>query len=217
MIRCVSLCLCCIVSVGCASTTQNLKGLPAPQPISDRQKISAVFSTPKRIAILVGINHFDDSRWGKLRYAAKDANDLSAVLNDTRYGNFDDVITLTDPDNTSKRAILNSVSRLALRNLSTDDTVVFFISSHGTLARPSDGKIHQYIVVRDTSFDDIPGTAIDLTELKRSIGALKSEKKVMILAFCHSGQGKSRLSEGILTELGGIKAPFFVKPLEEAS
>ena len=203
---------------GCSVTGQALKG-DSSRHLSEVQQASvrSVFSTPKRIAVVVGINLFDDDRWNALRYAVKDAHDMAAVLNDTRYGHFDKVIALTEPDETTRANILATIHRLSLQNTSPEDTVVFYISTHGTLARTEDGALHQYLVARDTRFDRIPDTAIDVALLKEELSSLKSQKKVLVLASCHSGKGKSQLSGELLKELSVLKAPFFVKPLGDVS
>jgi len=209
---------CGIMLAGCSIAGQTAKGAASPQLSATQVKaVKSVFSKPKRIAVVVGINHFDDDKWTTLRYAVKDAHDLAAVLNDTRYGHFDQVIALTDPEETTRGGILATLRKLYRQNTSPDDTILFYISTHGTLARTVDGSLHQYLVARDTRFDRIPETAIDVAELKKDLSGLKSQKKVLVLASCHSGKGKSQLSGEMLKELRGLKAPFFVKPLEDVS
>jgi len=209
---------CGFILGGCSTTGQTLKG-DASLHLStvQRQAVKSVFNTSKRIAVVVGINHFDDGKWNPLRYAVKDAHDLAAVLNDTRYGHFDQVIVLTGPEDTTRGGILASLRKLYRQNTSPEDTILFYISTHGTLARTVDGGLHQYLVARDTRFDRIPETAIDVAELKKDLSGLKSRKKVLVLASCHSGKGKSQLNGELLKELSSLKAPFFVKPLEDVS
>jgi len=203
---------------GCSSPNQFTKGgafsLSLPD---DEQKVEGIFSTPKRLAVVIGINEFKDVKWNKLRYAVKDAEDMASVLSDQRYGQFDKVLLLTGPEQTTKQHILSAVQQLARENFSDKDTVIFYISSHGTISRVNDGKLHQYVVAYDTSFNDIQSTAIDLNDLRSSFSGLNSQKKALIFAFCHSGRGKSQLSENLMAELGQIKSPFFVKPIETAS
>jgi len=207
----------CAFMTGCANTQQTMKGNPVRIAKTDQERVWQETGPPRRIAVLIGINNFDDKEWTQLSYAEKDADDLASVLNDHRYGQFDKVITLTGRDGTAKEQVLKSVKELSKYNLSKDDTVVLYISSHGTIARTEDGNLHQYVVTRDTRFGNIPATAIDLDQLKDSFNQLRSRKKVMIFAFCHSGQGKSQLSDSMSSELKVIKSPFFVKPIETAS
>lgn len=202
---------------GCAGTVQGLKGVPQRLSLADQDVVNTAFASSKRIAVVVGISAFEDSNWSKLSYPVKDAEDFAAVLNDSRYGHFDKVITLTDPQQTTRASILAAVRELAREDLSAEDTLVFYISSHGTIARTADGKLRQYVVTQDTRFNDIPDTAIDLNDLKAAFNGMKSQKKALVLAFCHSGRGKSQLDPEMLSELKTIKTAFFVKPLETVS
>ncbi|MFQ5470671.1 MAG: caspase family protein [Gammaproteobacteria bacterium] len=207
-----------ILSLGACSTVgQNLKGTSVALDKHEQSVVASVFSSPRRIALTIGINQFEDSQWQTLDFAGKDANDMASVLNDSRYGEFDEVITLTSPAETSKKDILDALTELAEKNLSQNDTVVFYISTHGTLARTDDGKLHQYLVTRDTRFSDIPNTALDVVDIKKQISRLTSQKKVMIIASCHSGKGKSQLNENMLAELSDLKSAFFVNPIEKVS
>lgn len=205
-----------VILLGACTNVQSIKGQPALDH-TDQQKVRAAFTGQRRIAVLVGINSFDDSRWNRLKYAEKDANDMATVLNDTRYGNFDKVITLTGSRETTKSEIMSTLNDLSFYNSSQSDTVIFYISTHGTLARTVDGKMHQYLVTRDTRFDDISDTAIDIDDLRTIFNRLPSQKKVMIVASCHSGKGKSQLNDNLIAELNRLKSPFFVKPIEKAS
>ena len=198
---------------GCTGSAVALKG--GPSEAAD-PAVDAAFR-PQRLAVVIGMNTFQDPRWPSLRYAVKDAQDLAGVFNDPHLGRFDRVQLLTSPETTTKERILAVIDELERRNLSPNDTVVLYISSHGTLGRTKDGRLHQYLVVQNTRLDDVTGTAIDLAELKQAFNRLTSRKKVMIFAFCHSGRGKSQLDETMQTSLTELKGPFFVKPIDVVS
>jgi hypothetical protein len=208
--------LAALLLCGCAGTAQSLKGKPEGLAVADEEAVRAAF-LPKRLALVIGINAFQDRNWNPLKFAVKDAEDMAAVLSDPRYGRFDQVKVLTGPEETTREGILEAVQELSRRNLSADDTVFLYISSHGTLSRTQQGRLHHYLVAQDTRLNDVNITAIDLTELKKEFNRLKSRKKVMIFAFCHSGQGKSQINESVQAELAELKAPFFVKPMEAVS
>jgi len=205
------------ILAGCATTDNNIKGNTGVLTDSEAQAIHSALTAPRRLAIVIGINEFDDIKWNPLRYAEKDAEDFSSILNDHRYGQFDQVISLTGPEQTTRENILAAVRELERQNISEQDTVILYLSSHGTIARTNDGKLHQYVVAKDSLFGDIPNTAIDLDILKSRFNQLRSRKKALIFAFCHSGSGKSRLDDAMLADLNEIKSAFFVKPIEIAS
>jgi hypothetical protein len=107
--------------------------------------------------------------------------------------------------------------RLALAARDDRDTVLVYLSSHGTLARDAHGDLKRYLVTRETRLADIPGTALSMDELKAEFDALRSRRKVLILAACHSGNGKSLLPDEVQQELASTKAGFFARPIEEVS
>jgi cation transport regulator ChaB len=72
-------------------------------------------------------------------------------------------------------------------------------------------------VAYDTEFDNVANTALEFDEVLGLFNRLTSRRKVLILACCHSGMGKSELPEEIKAELSRLKSGFFVKPLETAS
>ncbi len=203
--------LCALWGLSCAST-QGEKGGLVPLDLPP-QTIEAAHA-PKRIALLVGVGKFDDAEWRRLRYPEKDAADLSRVLSDPQRGAFTQVDT--EPQAT-RQAIRDALQRLSDADRDERDTVVVYVSSHGTLARDGRGQLRRYLVTRDTRMADIPGTALSLDELKARFDTLRSRRKVLILAACHSGGGKSLLPGDVQRELEGVKAGFFVRPIEEVS
>src|SRR5262249_46459206 len=98
-----------------------------------------------------------------------------------------------------------------------DDVVVVYVSTHGTLARDAHGSLERYLVTSDTHLDDVRSTGLLLSDVEAALDALPSRKKVLILATCHSGAGKSLLPPEVLRELEGTKGPFFAARLEEVS
>ena len=204
-----------LIATGC-SAPFTMKGAPRQAESTDRRAVSAAFQ-PQRIAVTIGIDTFADPTWSRLRYATKDARDLAAILSDPATGRFDEVKQLTAPEETTKARILEALDELARKNLSPDDTVVLYVSSHGTLNRTTRGILRHYLVAHDTRMNQIEQTAIDLTWLRQRFQQLRSQKKLLIFAFCHSGQGKSQLDDSMQQALGELKGPFFVKPIDAVS
>jgi hypothetical protein len=170
---------------------------------------------PRRIALLVGIQQFDDPRWRALRFPQADASGLAAVLGDPARGKFDQVEVVAP--GATRDDVRAALRRLEARDGDERDTVVVYVSSHGTLARDGRGELHRYLVTRDTRADAISETGLSLDELRTEFDRLRSRRKVLILAACHSGAGKSALPPPLDAELAGIKAGFFVRPIEEVS
>ena len=51
----------------------------------------------------------------------------------------------------------------------------------------------------------------------KQFNRLKSRKKVLILAFCHSGVGKSLLTPAMKRALASLKSPYFEEPIQTYS
>lgn len=170
---------------------------------------------PKRIALLVGIQDFEDPAWRPLRFPHADADAVAAVLSDPARGRFDQVEVL--PASATRDEIRSALRRLERKNADERDTIVVYVSTHGTLARNARGELGRYLVARDTRVDTVAESGLALAELKAEFDGLPSRRKVLILAACHSGGGKSLLPTALQAELVGTKAGFFVQPIEEAS
>jgi hypothetical protein len=185
--------------------------VPADVP---REKLEAALR-PRRLALVVGIQLFDDARWRPLRYPEADARAVADLLRDRGMGGFDAVRTL--PAGATRADLRDALRDLAGEDRDERDTVMVYVSSHGTLARDATGQLRRYLVTRDTDLADVARTGFPMDELKADFDRLRSRRKVLVLATCHSGAGKSLLPDGMEKELAGIKGGFFVRPLEEVS
>jgi hypothetical protein len=199
----------------CAGPASVEKGGLVPLRL-DEETLSSAY-TPRRMALLVGISEFDDPHWRGLRYTTKDATDLAEALKDPARGRFDQVRVLTRPEETTRASILAALRQLKKEAHRPDDVVVVYFSAHGTLARDNQGELRRYLVTRDASFRSIPQTALSMDALKAEFDGLSSRRRLLVLATCHSGSGKSLLPKELETELAGIKAGFYARPLEESS
>ncbi|MFY2564034.1 caspase family protein [Corallococcus terminator] len=182
----------------------------------DEEALSSAY-TPRRMALLVGISEFDDPHWRGLRYPAKDATDLAAAMLDPARGRFDQVRVLTRPEDTTRAAILAALRELRKQAHRPDDVVVVYFSAHGTLARDATGELRRFLVTRDASYRAIAQTALSMDMLKAEFDALSSRRRLLVLASCHSGNGKSLLPTELAKELSGVKSGFYARPLEESS
>lgn len=201
------------LSLGCASAQVEKGGLVA---LAVAPAAIDAAHAPRRIALVVGIDRFDDPGWRNLRFAAKDALDLGGVLADPARGGYQ-VFLHTRPEQSSRAQLLQAVEALRQVNTSPDDLVLLYFSTHGTLARDEHGVMRRYLVAADTRVADVRGGGISLDALQQSLEQLPSRRKVLVLAMCHSGAGKSLLPPEVERELEGTKAEFFPRPLEERS
>ncbi|MHB8879431.1 MAG: caspase family protein [Myxococcaceae bacterium] len=200
--------------VACAGD-RGVKGGLVAVKVSE-EHLSQAYA-PRRFALLVGVSKVQDDRWRPLRYAAKDAQDLGLALLDPKRGNFGQVQVITEDARTTRAGILGAIG--ALREMATrpDDVVVVYLSAHGTLARDEKGELRRYLVTRDSDFSRIGSTALPIDLLKAEFDRIPSRRRLMVLATCHSGGGKSLLPRELEEELAGVKSGFYARPLEEAS
>lgn len=206
-----------LAGLGACATSGRPKG--ALEPLVDlNPKIVSGALGPRRLALLVGIDHFADERWPALKHARKDALDLGALLEDPKQGRFDQVEILADAGGESLASMQSAIDRLSASNTSRFDTVLLYFSTHGTLAREPNGDLRRYLVASDSNQNRVRRTALAVDELLGRFERMPSARKVLILAACTSGSGKSALPDRLARELAGTKGgTFFVRPLEEIS
>jgi CHAT domain-containing protein len=196
-----------------AGESSHLKGGLVPLTDvrgSDVEKALA----PRRVALLVGVDAFDDSFWPPLRFAAKDATDLGRALESRDIGDFDDLVVLTKREETTKARVLEEIDRLRTRAPRSEDTVVVYVSAHGTLSLSPEGP-KRVLVLTDTKREALERTGLEVNALADRFEHLASRRKVLILATCHSGGGKSLLTPEVERILSGVKGA--IAPLSEVS
>ncbi|RKI45173.1 caspase family protein, partial [Corallococcus sp. AB004] len=204
-----------VVLGACHSVESREKGRAVRVRLDDGVLASA--QEGERHALLIGISAYTDPAWNGLRYAAKDADDLGRVLADPARGGFRSVTVLTRPEQTTRTSVLAALHALEVRPWRPQDTVVVYVSGHGSLARDVKGELQRYLVTSDTRYRDVAGTGLDMATLEQSLERLGSRRRVLVLATCHSGTGKSLLPPEVRDELAHTKASFLPQPLEAAS
>jgi hypothetical protein len=199
--------LACLLLLGCATPAAEKGGLLvsfAPAGITDA-------AVRERHALIVGIDAFDDARFGRLRFAAADARALAAALPD-----WEDVQVLTRPEQTTRAAILDALAALEHRIRGPRDTVLLYFSTHGSLAQTSGGQLHRYLVAADTRMDVLAETGLPVEALSRHLDSMASKRVALVLASCHSGRGKSVLPDPLAQAFAARKGPPRLDEVSEA-
>ena len=204
----------CLAAAGCAHPTGEKGGLVTVK--ASAEEVQKAFSG-RRFALLIGIPQSSDEHWQALRFATKDVDDLAAVLQDPLRGRFARVESLTTPAQTTRAAVEEAVARLAALATQPDDVVVLYVSAHGTLARDGRGELERYLVTSDADFHHVAETALKVDRLSSVLSTTRSRRRVMVLATCHSGSGKSLLPDEVVAELATRKGGGGLRPLEEVS
>ncbi len=148
----------------------------------------------KTLALLVGVERYDDPRIGALRYSLNDATDLERVLKSVYAGHELTCITLTDLNEEAaqprKENILGAIEQLSL-SASWDDLVYVFLVGHGGT---QDGEF--YFLPKDARADNLQATAISTRELRVGLEKVTAHHKVLLVDACHSGSGWSTSPQG---------------------
>lgn len=179
------------------------------------EEVQKAFSG-RRFALLIGVPQGKDEHWQPLRFARKDVQDLAAVLQDPLRGRFAKVEQLVTPEQTTRASIEAAVARLAALATQPDDVLVVYASAHGTLTLDGRGELERYLVTSDSDFHHVAETALEVDRLSKALDASRSRRRVVVLATCHSGSGKSLLPEEVKAELASRKGGG-LRPLEEVS
>jgi hypothetical protein len=193
----------------------------------NRIDIGDAYST-KVLGLFIGIQHYQDPYWHDLKYPRKDVADMVAYFTENEAIKLDFQMVLDQETHTMRDYILNrALEDFEVKNASSDDIVIVYISSHGTLVSElfdviQDGKPTKayrkvpYILTSDSRENTIADSAIALRKVTDWFEQLRSKRKVLILDMCHSGRGgKSQLSPDQAALLGSTKGISYV-PFEES-
>jgi len=141
---------------------------------------------PKKIALIVGIDRSVKSAfWSPLKYAKRDAQRMTKKLRAS--ARFDRIILLDRAENTTKKALLQALQRLFRLVSSSEDTVLVYISAHGSVSK---GR-KRYIVTSDTT-RHLAKTGLAVAKIRKLLRRLRSRKIGLILATCYNGMPGSK-------------------------
>jgi len=167
----------------------------------------------RKLLLAVGIQDYDPGGgWRSLSYAARDAAEVAATL---EAGGFTTVDLLQG--RVRRTDLREALDRLEREVRDSSDVVLVYVSAHGTLARGPGGSLERYLVTSESTLQGAAQSALPVAELQERFERLVSRRKVLIMATCHSGSGKSELPGELLSELRTYKSAFFPPPMETAS
>ena len=167
----------------------------------------------EKYAIVVGISEFHNPAYN-LKFAAKDASDFAATLQDPDVGRFkpgSEHVRLLLNENATVSNIRTAINDVA-KDARAEDLVVMYFSSHGTAAESDvakDDAKSGYIVTHDTVLSNLYATAFSMEELRRVVEKrIRACRVVLFLDTCFSGDtvrpaaggGSKLLSVGISDE-----------------
>ncbi|MCB9693661.1 MAG: caspase family protein [Alphaproteobacteria bacterium] len=167
----------------CAPSSVRTRGLV---PARSTAEALATALEPRRIAVVTGVDAYDDPAFPDLVHAGDDATALAEVFRSARGGGFDEVVLLKD----ATRAELFDALRVLGTSVRRNDQVVVYFSGHGTRV-PDGDRWRRFLLGRDSRPDDLETSAVDLDALTHWFGQLPAQRKALVVDACFDGDGKS--------------------------
>ena len=172
---------------GCAHTGLQPRGF---RPSRSTAEVLSRALEPRRVALVIGIDDYQNPVLPDLRYAGADARKIAELLLSPDGGRFDRVELLVSGDRVTRDSILRAL-RTIRGELLEEDTFVLYFSGHGTLAETEKGKGRLYLLPSDATPADLEESALDLEVIREYLGSLPAERKALIVDACFHGEGKS--------------------------
>lgn len=145
-------------------------------------------SHPRRWALFVGVNYYQDESIPSLRFCINDAQALYELLvTNTNSGYAPERASLL----MSQTGSLNHATRLSIlkqlqafaNRAQSEDTLLFYFAGHG---QSTEQEV--YLCPADTELGTmIPDTSISLTRIREILDSSKAQAKVVILDACYTG------------------------------
>ena len=177
--------------------------------------VMAVAASPayaRDIILSIGVGSYSDPFWPALKFPANDARSFASKIGEGT-GRAKEISLHVDGTATliEVRRAMKKIEQTA----SSQDNLIIYISAHGSLAAGSTGDLEQVVVLSDTKNEQLLATALSHDELRKWANRVRSKKKLVVLATCHSGIGKSRLPTQTQELLTGNKGQLHL--LEDVS
>src|SRR5438874_5652550 len=113
----------------------------------------------RRVALLIGVEKYDDGRFTWLPSCRADVWQLKQVLGHPAIGSFDSIEVVTDPTAAEMRRAI----AVFLDDAGPDDLALLYVSGHGSRLVASTGEFH--FVARDTDYARMEATAVSASSV----------------------------------------------------
>lgn len=155
--------------------------VPAQVRLKWKGQTPADLLKPTLYVLAIGVSDYQNNEYD-LNYAAKDAKDFAAAMQQQKGGLYKDVVikTVTDAGAT-KNDILDGLDWIQ-RETTARDMAMIFIAGHGI----NDNVGTFYYMPYEANIDNLRRTCLMFTELKYTTSAIAG-KVVMFVDACHSG------------------------------
>jgi WD40 repeat protein len=131
--------------------------------------------------VAIGVSKYRSSQYN-LTYAAKDADDLAALL-ESKKNKFGEVHVLRVlNENATRENIL--AARQFLMQSKVDDEVIVFAAGHGLL----DDQLDYYFATTDIDFAHPAQRGLTYETIESLLDGIPARKKLLLMDTCHSGE-----------------------------
>lgn len=157
---------------------------PSPRHVEVVSTLFSEYRSCNRWAIIVGISKYKNAQWN-LRYADRDAETLSKLLQTDNGGGFDADYICELINETATTKNITKALRSFLQKPAREDLVIVYLACHGSpdFNRPE----NVYLLTHDTDPTDIAGTALPMREINLALTEnLLAEKVIIFADTCHS-------------------------------
>ncbi|MBP8131823.1 MAG: SUMF1/EgtB/PvdO family nonheme iron enzyme [Candidatus Hydrogenedentes bacterium] len=184
-------CLLCLALACAGAAAQRGSGGTAAGP------------APQKWAVLVGVGDYEDSAFGDLPNAVRDAASVRDVLTGAPEGfPADNVVLLCDgapdpmhrPTRNNILAVLGQWVQLA----GPEDSLLVYFAGHGV---DVEGRL--YLVPGDARQGDLENTALPFALFEQKLDGSAAKRSLVILDACHSGAGRNTptMTRGMMSDI----------------
>jgi uncharacterized caspase-like protein len=154
-----------------------------------------------KIAIVIAVEHYRDSRIDKVEYAKADAEGLADALGLHEYEIQEKLI---DADAT--KSSMESHLRRGLKRLRPDDEFVLYYAGHGFSKND-----HNFLTCHDTDPDDLEATSVSLQQVLELIDKSPCERIALFLDSCESGITKISKGRALYSSMSAAELDEFFR------
>jgi hypothetical protein len=179
-------------------------------PVFIRKPVVTSQLSGRKYALVIGISKYKNNLRGvpNLEYADVDARSVYEFLKQPAAGGFssEDMLMLTNEQATNagiRQALTSFIAKA-----SADDLLLIFFAGHG--APDPAAPQNLYLIAHDTSVENMPETALPMSDLRRYVEQnIRSKRVVLLLDACHS----AGLSVDVTRDLGNNLANLYLEKL----
>ena len=145
----------------------------------------------KRLALVIGVDRWDDYRLNWVRFASDDAQGVEAALTAPEGGlavPAKNIRTLVN-ERATLAGIRDAVETFLAARATPEDLVLIYYAGYGCAAE--DGA-EGYLLAYDTKVDDLGKTALSIAELQKMLAGIKAKNVVLVVDASFNADEASR-------------------------